>query len=176
MPKEHALVCKYAETVSEYYQKYAAAKFGEHKQTTKKQVKAQYVIEGSPFTSGIINKNNPLKYHFDAGNFVGVYSCMLGFKHNVAGGHLAIPEYDIGLEISTNSLTIFDGQKIMHGVTPIQMLADDSYRYTIVYYSLRKMWECLPINEEIDRIRNVKTQREYKRLEEVEGEAFKDVR
>lgn len=35
------------------------------------------------------------------------------------------------------------------------------------------MWNCLPLTEEVARIRNVKTEREHKRAE---GEAFKNVR
>ena len=55
---------------------------------------------------------------------------------------------------------MFDGQGIMHGVTPITYESPLSYRYSIVYYSLKQMWKCLTIDEELVRIRNKKTQRE----------------
>lgn len=123
----------------------------------------EWRMPNSLFTSGIINKNNPLKYHFDAGNFNDVCSCMLGFRNGVAGGYLSFPEYDMALEISDNSLSMFDGQKILHGVTPIGTSNASSYRFTVVYYSLKGMWQCEPLSAEIARIRKVKQQRELKR-------------
>jgi len=185
-PKAHSLLCEYGRKVVDLYSEIAPETYEAHLSSTEKKVRKEYQIEGTPFTSGIVNKNNPLKYHFDSGNFKDVYSCMLGIRRNVAGGYLALPEYDCALEIKNNSVTIFDGQKILHGVTPMKLLSDDAYRFTIVYYSLTRMWACLPIGEEIARIRNVKTARERKRAtgvaeEEVatgsaELEAFKDVR
>jgi len=122
-----------------------------------------YQIENTPFTSGIINKDNQLKYHFDTGNFKDVYSCMLGFKEDILGGYLALPEYNCAFEIEDNSLFIFDGQNILHGVTPFEKLTEKSYRYTIVYYSLKRMWQCLPINDEVVRIRNKRLEIEERR-------------
>lgn len=183
-PKAHALLCEYGRKIVNLYTEIAPETYEAHLSETEKKVRKEYQIDGTPFTSGIVNKNNPLKYHFDSGNFKDVYSCMLGVRANVAGGYLVLPEYDCALEIKNNSVTIFDGQKILHGVSPMKLLTEDAYRFTIVYYSLIKMWECLPLGEEIERIRNLKTARERKRAgkpEEVttdsaELEAFKDVR
>lgn len=127
------------------------------------QVLDEWRMPGSVFTSGIINKNNPLKYHFDAGNFQNVCSCMLGYKSGTLGGYLSFPEYDLALEIGDNTLSMFDGQKILHGVTPIRALGQSAYRFTVVYYSLRGMWKCEPLEQEIARIRKVKQRRELKR-------------
>lgn len=117
----------------------------------------------TPFTSGIINKNNQLRYHLDSGNFKNVWSAMFVMKGNTDGGYISIPEYDIGFELANNSLFLFDGQSILHGVTPIKMNAMDSYRISVVYYSLAGMWKCLEPKEELARIRKVKTLREEKR-------------
>ena len=38
---------------------------------------------------------------------------------------------------------------------------DDSYRYTIVYYSLEQMWKCETITDEIIRIRKKKKEKAY---------------
>jgi hypothetical protein len=124
-----------------------------------------WTIGGSPFTSGIVNKNNQLKYHFDAGNFKGVLSNMVVFKKDVDGGHLVIPELDIALEVADNTLTIFNGQEILHGVSTIEYKNEQAYRYSIVYYSLEQMWKCEPLGDEIKRIRKIKTEREKKRLD-----------
>lgn len=132
-PKEHGIICDYAEKIADIYLNIDPDTFTRHKEMTDK-VLPEWKIKRSLFTSGIVNKNNPLKYHFDAGNFKDVYSRMLGFKNNVEGGYLAVPAYNLALEIKNNSLVIFDGQNILHGVTPIKYLSKDGYRYTIVYY------------------------------------------
>lgn len=126
-------------------------------------VRKEYVIPGTLFTSGIINKNNFLKYHFDAGNFRKVASVMVGVKKHIVGGHLAMPEYGVALEIAHDSVTVFDGQDILHGVTPFQLQHRDGFRYTIVYYSLAKMWNCGELTDELARIRQVKLDRELRR-------------
>jgi hypothetical protein len=74
-----------------------------------------------------------------------------------------MPEYDMALEIGNDTIAIFDGQDILHGVTPIQYLNENAYPYTIVYYSLAQMWNCGELTEEIARIRQLKLERELKR-------------
>lgn len=118
-PEQHAIVCNFARTLSEYYRTYAPEVFKNHEALVQEKVMREWQIEGSVFTSGIINKNNPLKYHLDAGNFPELYSNMICLRKDTTGGHLSIPEYDIGLEIADNSIVFFDGQKLLHGVTPI---------------------------------------------------------
>lgn len=167
-PKEHAIVCQFATVLADYYKTYAPEIYSEHLKIVKKVI-PQWKIKDSPFTSGIINKNNPLKYHHDSGNFKDVYSNMVGFKKGVEGGHLAMPEYDIGLAIADGSITFFDGQSILHGVTPIEYTTEDAYRFTIVYYSLKGMWKCLPIDEEIARIRNLKAKQIQQRFDRLTG-------
>lgn len=188
-PKEHRIICDYAKKIDEIYQAIDPETYKKHKEMSDKVLK-DWTIEESLFTSGIVNKNNPLKYHFDTGNFKDVYSCMLGFKKNVKGGYLACPEYDCAFEIKNNSLHIFDGQNILHGVTPFVKLSQNAYRYTLVYYSLKQMWSCLPLGAELERIRKRKTEREFRRLQyktiedvpdklteqEIEADTFKDVR
>ena len=162
-PREHKIICDYAREVEAIYKENDPDKYTDHKAIADGKLKADYRIEDTVFTSGIVNKNNPLKYHFDSGNFEKVYSCMLALRYNMEGGYLAMPEYGIGLKIGNNSVTVFDGQSILHGVTPMSPISPDAYRYTIVYYSLKQIWNCLPIDEEVARIRNVKMKRELKR-------------
>ena len=162
-PEEHELIIELGQKLSEVYLNRAPQIFTGHQATADNKVRGEYRIEGTPFTSGIINKNNPLKYHFDSGNFKKVFSCMMAFKNECNGGHLALPEYDIALEIADNSVLLFDGQDILHGVTPFKLASDDGYRFTVVYYSLQRMWDCLSVTDEIARIRNRKTERERRR-------------
>lgn len=163
-PEEHALICELGQRIAAHYLKMAPEVYGTHKELAQENMRTEWMIPGTPFTSGIINKNNPLKYHFDTGNFKQVFSCMVSFRKGIKGGHLSLPEYDMGLEIADGHVLLFDGQEILHGVTPFEVVEDDGYRYTIVFYSLKRMWECLTVDDEIARIRNIKTNRERKRL------------
>lgn len=165
-PAEHALVSDFALTLEEYYKRNNSGGYDFHRALADQKVKPAYRMSGkSIFTSGIINKNNPLKYHFDTGNFKDVYSCMVVFKGNgVNGGYLSVPEYDVGFKLPNDSIFLFDGQGILHGVTPIKFESADSYRFSIVYYSLKRMWQCLEVDEELARVRLRKTQRERTRV------------
>lgn len=164
-PAEHALLVELGQKLANVYLKNAPGVYGKHKEIAGYKVQKQWQIPGTPFTSGIVNKNNQLAYHFDTGNFKKVFSCMIAFKSpGCKGGHLSLPEYDIGLEIANNSVLLFDGQEILHGVTPFET-EEDGYRFTVVYYSLQRMWQCLTVTEEIARIRKVKTAREQKRAQ-----------
>lgn len=163
-PREHAEVIKYGVQIAQLYSQFTPDVYQKHLQITKEKIPDDYALKDTPFTSGIINKNNPLKYHFDSGNFKEVYSCMAVFKKGIRGGYLSLPEYGVGLALPHNSVFMFDGQRVLHGVTPITKTDPNATRYSIVYYSLQQIWNCLPLSDEIARIRNLKTQRERKRV------------
>lgn len=165
-PKQHYVICKFAEELTKLYEEYFPETLQRHYEIAKGKVKDEWTLPGTPFTSGIVNKNNPLKYHHDAGNFKNVLSNMIVLKRGVLGGRLACPEFDIKLECDDDHVVIFDGAQILHGVTPIIKPADDEncYRYSVVYYSLEQMWNCDSVNEEVKRIRKVKKEREFKRI------------
>jgi len=165
-PKQHYIICGFAKELIKLYECFFSETLERHYQHCNLKVKDEWKLPGTPFTSGIVNKNNPLKYHHDAGNFKNVLSNMIVLKRGVEGGRLACPEFDIKFECADNHVVIFDGAEILHGVTPIIKPQDDesSYRYSVVYYSLEQMWNCENINEEVKRIRKVKKQREFKRI------------
>lgn len=162
--KEHFFITDFAKNLTNYYRDNFPKVFENHAKIVQEKIKDQWVIKGTPFTSGIINKDNPLKYHFDSGNFKGVLSNMVAFKKNMSGGRLVIPAYNIKLEIADGSLSVFDGQSILHGVSPFIKLNEKAYRYTVVYYTLEQMWKCETINDELIRIRKKKKEREFNRL------------
>lgn len=169
---EHAVICAFGEHLTKLYAKYFPGVYNMHDSVVQEKVLDGWRIQNTPFTSGIVNKNNPLKYHFDAGNIKDVLSNMVVFKRNISGGYLACPEFDIGFEVADNTIVLFDGQNILHGVTPIKSNSVDSYRYSVVYYTLQKMWSCLPIDEEIARARNVRFKRENKRVKGVNPDSL----
>lgn len=83
-PVEHQIICDLGEKIEKYYKEYQPDGYNRHLSLTSEKVLPEYRINRqSVFTSGIINKNNPLKYHFDTGNFKDVYSCMVVFKKGV---------------------------------------------------------------------------------------------
>lgn len=162
-PDESSVVQRFAEVAQKYYQMHNPEVASKHMDMTDENVKDEYRIGKTMFTSGIINHNNPLKYHFDSGNYKGVWSAMFAFKKNIEGGFLAMPELDICLKCTTGSLTLFDGQSFIHGVTPIRKLSGDAVRYTVVFYSLQQMWNCEMPKDEISLIRQKRAEVELKK-------------
>ena len=147
--RSHQLLEQWTSKVAEVYRDFAPEAAELHKAQTQEKVREEFHLAKSMFTSGIVNKSSQLPYHFDSGNFKGAWSAMLGLKQYVKGGYLVIPAYDIALEISDGSLSFFDGQQQLHGVTPIKRINRKGERYTVVWYSLQKLWSCLTAKEEL---------------------------
>lgn len=164
-PKQHYVITEFIKEIENFYKTYFPETYHIHEEMVEEKVLGEYKLGGTPFTSGIVNKNNQLKYHYDAGNFRGVLSNMIVFKKGTSGGHLCIPSLNVALEVADNSLTIFNGQDILHGVSEISYDQPDGYRYSIVYYSLEQMWKCETITDEVIRIRQLKTEKEKKRID-----------
>ncbi len=127
------------------------------------EVNQDFKIPGSVFTSGILNYDNPLQYHYDAGNIEGTWSMMAVFKNKTMGGNLILPEYDVKLSCSDRSIVIFDGQSELHGVSPIVKTEKESYRYSIVFYALAGMLKCGTRAQELKRAQITRTKTEMKR-------------
>jgi len=123
----------------------------EHENIVKKEIHSDWLIAGSPYTSGIINNSAALPYHKDSGNLIGSWSAMLSIRKNMEGGHLHLPEYDITLGIPDRSVTIFNGQALWHGVTPMVAAKKDAYRFTIVWYAKKKICQCGSAKNEVQR-------------------------
>jgi hypothetical protein len=104
-----------------------------------------YMIGETVFTSGIVNKNNPIAYHYDTANMSGCLSCLLVVRGNMAGGLLVLPEYRAAIACQDEYLLIFNGRKILHGVSELIPLAGaiNPYRYSIVFYTIENMTKCL---------------------------------
>ena len=161
-PAASTAVCSLASRVAAYYQMFNPAAFARHQETVA-QVLPMWRLGESPFTSGIVNKDNQLPYHYDAGNFKGVWSNMICLKDGIEGGNLSCPELDATFVLKNNSIIMFDGQGLLHGVTPFKKKRPRSYRYTVVYYSLAAMWMCKPPEEEIVEAAKRRRLRELKR-------------
>lgn len=159
-PAIHKVIASGAEVVAKYYEESMPETAAFHRDQTTQRVRPEFRLGGSMFTSGIVNRNNPLQYHFDSGNFNNCCSAMLGFKTDVGGGQLCVPELDIRFEIADRSLLLFDGQGLLHGVTPIIKHSPKAERYTIVYYALKQMWKCESITDELIALRQKRLETE----------------
>jgi hypothetical protein len=124
---------------------------GEHEKIVTKAVHPDWLFGGTPFTSGVINCSSALPYHKDNGNLVGSWSMMLSLRKDIAGGYLHLPEYDLLLGVPNNSVTIFNGQTLWHGVTPMVIKKKDAYRFTIVWYAKTNVRLCGCKENEIQR-------------------------
>jgi hypothetical protein len=162
-PKHHEVICEFGKLLNEIYTQYAPGAAAKHDELLSR-VAPGWTIPGTRFTSGIVNANNQLKYHHDGGNFDGVMSCMFVLKSRCEGGHLSIPQFNAKWELHDQSFLLFDGQAILHGVTPMKMLNKNGYRYSVVYYALKEMENCLPPEEEIKRVRIQKMEKEKNRV------------
>ena len=101
-----------------------------------------WLIAGTPWTSGIINQTAALPYHRDRSNVPSSWSAMLGCRRHVEGGLLHLADYDVYLPVAHGSITIFDGQSVVHGVTPLVISHPGGWRYTVVTYAKTMMAQC----------------------------------
>lgn len=147
-PEAEKALIENAVAMAHRYQANAEEVYREHDRQAE-DLNQEWRIPGTPFTSGIVNENNPLPYHLDAGNIQNVYSCMLVLRKDIEGGWLVCPELGVRFLLENGAVFMFDGQKILHGVSPMEKTSEQGYRYSIVYYSLKAMWRCLTIDEEL---------------------------
>jgi hypothetical protein len=159
----HDVIAGLSAIVEGCYRRLNPHLYAEH-QATVSNVLPDWRLSGGVFTSGIINRNNKLPYHYDRGNFADCWSNMLVFKRGCAGGNLACPELDLCFRLRDHSLLMFDGQSILHGVTPFRMARQDGYRFSVVFYSLKQMWRCETQSDTVSLAARRRTAREQKRF------------
>lgn len=140
------------------FQQHLPAQAAHHDSVVRSSIHTDWLLHDTPFTSGICNHTSVLPYHCDAGNLTDTWSMMLSVRNNVGGGHLHIPEYDTVLPIADRSVTIFNGQQHLHGVTPFVRLRKDAYRFTLVIYTKQAMRRCGCAKDESKRAARAATQ------------------
>lgn len=101
-----------------------------------------WLIAGTPWSSGIINKTLTLPYHTDKANIPLSWSAMLGARRNMDGGLLHLADYNAWFTIAHGSIIIFDGQSVVHGVSPMHPVGANPWRYTAVVYAKSAMKVC----------------------------------
>ena len=123
----------------------------------------EWTLSGEIFTSGIVNQTTALRYHRDRGNFKDNVSAMYVFKRDCDGGHLVLPEYRVALAFDKPSILVFEGQNVVHGVSPLRLRSNLGYRYSLVYFAMKGLLKCGTCSEELDRIRTLRAAKEAKR-------------
>jgi hypothetical protein len=174
-PLEHAALCDFAKKAAKYYKSIFPTQYEANQKIASEKINTEWMLHETVFTSGIVNKNSVLQYHYDIGHVSKALSVMLTLKKDLKGGGLSIPEIDSYIDLQDNTLLIFDGQELLHGVTPIVKQSKKSYRYTVVYYSLIQMWKCLTITEEMLAKRKKRFKSEERRAKGEVGEIATDL-
>lgn len=94
-------------------------------------------IRNTPFTNGLINKDSAVPYHFDRGNFEGACTCTYNLNDDIEGGYLVFPQLRTAFKCANNTACVFDGDLLLHGVTPIRKQSELGYRYSVLYYTMK---------------------------------------
>lgn len=113
-----------------------------------------YLIGGSVFTTLTLNKNFRTAAHRDAGNLPGAFNCMAYLRQGVLrGGELVLCDYRVGIKFNSGDVICFDPFEV-HGNLPIISNPDESTRCTIVLYYRDGIQQCLPMEQELQRVQN----------------------
>lgn len=148
-PKEHSALVSMGASLAETYRAHAPAIYEDHR-VKAEGIPRDFRLRDTPFTSGNLNKHASLAYHLDKGNALNVWSAMVVLRERVSGGHLVLPEFGVSLELVDGACLLFDGQSTWHGLTPVT-IHPGGYRFSVVYFSLRQAWSCLPFKDELAR-------------------------
>lgn len=153
-PKANRFLSHYCEKhiMPMFYEEYKH-NLNEHMEAIEKEgLKKDWIMKGTIFTGGVINKANQLNYHLDSQNMKGTINAMVYFARDMEGGHLVCPKYDIRINPKDNYVLLFRND-LVHGVTQIKPQTKEAYRYSIVYYVQNRMQACGTIDEELAKAR-----------------------
>lgn len=162
--KNFKLSLELNKAVAQFYKKVDKQVYNTAMEDVRAQVLPDYRLTDTPWTNCNVNLNQVIKYHTDSGNIKGDYSNVIIVKEGVEGGYLACPELGYTLAQQDGYMVFFDGQSILHGVTPCTFKGKDSYRCSIVFYTLENLRLCYPYEDELKRVQHVKTMQASQRV------------
>lgn len=140
-PDLHEILLSITDNMVDMLQTYVPEQFALDEIEMKQVEEDWKMSKKSLWTSGVVNKASALPYHRDRNNFE-TWSAMPVIRRGMRGGMLHMYGYDQTLECKDGSVTMFNGYRYVHGVTPMEPIAKDAYRYSVVYYALRGMKDC----------------------------------
>jgi hypothetical protein len=143
-PDAAELIYDFVYTAERRFREHAPDAYRQSAEAVLEAVPNAWLIRGTPWTSGIINNTAALPFHKDSGNIRGSWSAMIACRHGIDGGMLYLADYDVYLAVPHGSISIFDGQSVLHGVTPFTVTSHDAWRYTLVAYAKSGMKSCAP--------------------------------
>ena len=161
-PMLHEQLCALGQQASDLYGYYVPDIWRAHSDYVASAMTPRHLVSGV-YTGGIVNKNSTLGGHIDGGNVRKTWNSQLTIKRGIEGGFLALPELRVALEVADGSFALFGAQSVWHGVTPVRHTQAGAVRYSMVWYALTRLKNCLPQAEELQRIQRKKTEREWKR-------------
>jgi len=159
-PNEHAEIVGAAPLLAELLASYLPERAAADRALVEAAVLPDWRMgAGSWWTSGVVNWTSVLPYHYDRNNFP-AWSAMTVVRREVRGGYLHVPEYGLTVECRDGDVVFFNGNDLMHGVTPMQRVRPSAYRVSAVYYPVKRMAMCLPPAEELEHGRRARSARE----------------
>jgi hypothetical protein len=144
--------------VAAEYKRLLPENYNQALQKVEESIQSCYRLVQTPWTNLNVNLNQVIKYHKDSGNIKIDMSNVLIVKNGCIGGYLDCPELGLTLAQDDGFMVFFKGQEILHGVTPCRFLDKSSYRCSIVSYTLDALKNCYPYEQELERLRLVKTE------------------
>lgn len=153
LPKENRFLSYYCEKfIMPLFTEHYAKNLAEHLEIMK-DVKPEWIMKGTIFTGGVINKANQLNYHIDSQNMRGSINAMVYFARDMDGGELVLPKYNARIKPLDEYVLLFRND-LVHGVAPLAPKNKDSYRYSVVYYMQNRMQDCGTFAEELAKARS----------------------
>lgn len=167
-PRQHAGLADFAQVLSDRLKTICPDQWSANAAAVA-DVEPEWLLPGGLWTSGVLNATSALPYHRDRNNF-DAWSAMPVVRRGVTGGRLHFPELShdgqpLVAPCDDGDVLFFNGQEWMHGVTPMKRRMTDGYRFSAVYYPVRKMANCLPLAAELKRGNDRRTANEVDLIE-----------
>lgn len=164
-PREAGLLYRAGQACEHVYRQMNPAGFAHHAVQAERIAPAWRAQGLRCFTGGVVNRDNPITWHLDKGNFAHTWSAMPVVRHGMKGGELAVPELGVVLPCADGTAVFFDGQSLVHGVTPLRRTRRGGHRFSVVFYATQALWQCLPPAAEVGRMQASRTERELRRAQ-----------
>jgi len=165
-PDAHAVIAGLSVTLGTMVEEQISPDIAARDRMTIAEIEADWrMAPDAAWTSGVINRTSQLPYHRDSMNF-DAWVAMPVVRSGVSGGYLHLPEYGVALSCRNGYVVIFNGFRLVHGVTAITAVRParngqpGGYRYSIVYYALRGMKNCAEFAAELAGGQARRTERE----------------
>lgn len=126
----------YAELPDKLYKEAMKEDRLKHLHAVNENIPKEWRLSSTAWTNGIVNKGNALVLHRDGGSYNGAATGTIVLQKGIEGGAVVFPEIGFGIKPKDGARMVFDGQLLLHGVTPFRVMEEGGYRFSVVYYTL----------------------------------------